>query len=67
MKFSKIVVTGATGFLGRHLTPVLAARYGPDAVAGLSSRDYDLMDAAAVRRLFEDHRPDAVVPRHPSG
>lgn len=61
MKFRKIVVTGATGFLGRHLLPILQNRYGPTAVAGVSSLDYDLTDPAAVRRLFEDHRPDAVV------
>lgn len=60
-KFQKIVVTGASGFLGRHVTPVLAARYGADAVVGVSRADYDLMDPAAVGRLFADHRPDAVV------
>lgn len=59
--FQRIVVTGATGFLGRHLVPVLEARYGPGVVKGVSSRDYDLMDAGEVRRLFDDLAPDAVV------
>ena len=61
MKLDKIVVTGASGFLGRHLVPVLEARYGPDRITGVTSRDYDLMDASQVRRLFDDHKPDAVV------
>lgn len=61
MEFRKIVVTGARGFLGRHLVPVLAARYGPDRVVGVSRSDYDLMDAGEVRRMFAEHRPDAVV------
>jgi GDP-L-fucose synthase len=61
MKLEKILVTGASGFLGRHLMPVLAARYGADRVAGVSSRDYDLMDTSQVRRLFDDHRPTAIV------
>jgi GDP-L-fucose synthase len=57
----KILVTGATGFLGRHLLPVLQQRYGPSSVLGVSSQDYDLLDPVAVRRLFADHRPDIVV------
>lgn len=61
MRFRKIVVTGATGFLGRHVVPVFQNRYGAAAVTGVSSRDYDLMDPGAVRRLFDDLRPDAVV------
>lgn len=61
MKFDKILVTGAGGFLGRHLVPILRQRYGSDAVLGVSSKDYDLMEPAQVRRLFDDHQPDAVV------
>jgi GDP-L-fucose synthase len=58
---TKIVVTGASGFLGRHTLPVLQACYGADAVVGVSSREYDLTDPAAVRRMFEEHRPEVVV------
>ena len=57
----KIAVTGAGGFLGRHVVPVLAARYGPENVVALSRGDYDLMDLAAVRRMFAEVKPDAVV------
>jgi len=57
----KIVVTGATGFLGRHLLPILSARHGSAQVVGLSSRDYDLMDPIQVRRMFAQQRPDVLV------
>lgn len=57
----KVLLTGATGFLGRHTWPVLAARYGAANVVGVSSRDYDLMQPEAVDRLFADHQPEIVV------
>ena len=57
----KIAVTGAQGFLGRHGVPVLQARYGAEQVVALSRADYDLADVAAVRRMFEEVKPDAVV------
>lgn len=57
----KIAVTGARGFLGRHVVPVLEARYGAEQVVGLSRADYDLMDPAGVRRMFAEVKPDAVV------
>ena len=57
----RILVTGATGFLGRHLMPVLIARYGGENVEGVSSGDYDLMDPAQVRRMFSERRPQVVI------
>ena len=56
-----IVVTGATGFFGRHLMPVLVSRYGEKRVIGLSSKDYNLMDPLQVRRMFEECRPDILI------
>jgi GDP-L-fucose synthase len=61
MTWQRIVVTGASGFLGRHLLPVLRERYGPKKVVGLSSSDYDLMDPSQVRQMFAQRRPDVVV------
>lgn len=57
----KVVLTGATGFLGRHVLPVLKERYGPANVVAVSSVDFDLMDVAAVRSMFDEVRPDVVV------
>ena len=57
----RIVVTGATGFLGRHTIPVLQEAYGEQWVRGVSSRDYDLLERAQVERLFDEWNPDVVV------
>jgi len=59
--YSRILVTGSTGFLGRHLMPVLESRYGKDAVVGVSSKDYDLMNPVQHRKMFEDLHPEALV------
>jgi len=57
----RIVVSGASGFLGHHLLPALIQRYSASCVVGLSSRNYDLMDATQVRRMLQDHRPDILI------
>ena len=56
-----ILVTGATGFLGRHLMPVLERHYPNAAVIGVSSADGDLTDRTRVDALLSAHRPDVVV------
>lgn len=56
-----IVVTGATGFLGRHLLPILTERYPTARVAGLSSADYDLMEPENVRRMLDELQPQVVI------
>jgi len=61
----RVLVAGASGVLGRPLTALLAER-GHE-VAGFSrsgregARAVDALDAAAVRALCEEVRPDAVV------
>ncbi|HEX3861194.1 MAG TPA: NAD-dependent epimerase/dehydratase family protein [Stellaceae bacterium] len=57
----RVLLTGATGFLGRHTRPVLERRYGPENVVSVSSRDADLMDRNAVDRLLRDAKPDTIV------
>lgn len=61
MKEVEILITGASGFLGSQVLPVMRERYGPSNVIGLSSRDFDLTEQAEVRRMFKKYRPRRVV------
>ena len=57
----RIVLTGATGFLGRHTLPILENHYGAGNVAGFGSAAYDLTDPVAVERMFVEKKPDIIV------
>ena len=57
---ARVLVTGASGFLGRHLVESLKARGCTD-IFEPRSRDYDLVDGNAVRRLIRDSQPDIVI------
>ena len=54
----KILVTGATGFIGNSLVPKL--KENGHEVTALCSKDYNLLEQSETRRLFKDHSPDAV-------
>ncbi len=56
-----ILITGASGFLGSHVVPVLARRYPEAELIPLGSKDYDLTEQDRVRQMFADHRPELVV------
>jgi GDP-L-fucose synthase len=56
---STVVVTGGSGFLGRHVADELQ-RHGAKVFA-LSSAHYDLRQRAQVDRMLADIHPDAVV------
>lgn len=57
----RVLLTGASGFLGRHTRPVLEEKYGSDNVVAVSSRDYNLMDARQVEAMFTAVKPQVVV------
>ena len=56
-----VVVTGATGFLGGHLMPVLRERYASARITGVCSRDHDLLDPSAAEAMLDDLQPSVVV------
>jgi len=56
----RVVVTGGAGFLGSFVVEQLRARGAGDIIVP-RSRDYDLVEMAAVRKLYDDARPDLVI------
>ena len=56
----RIVVTGGAGFLGSFVIEQLRAR-GATEIFVPRSRDYDLVEMSAVRKLYDDARPDLVI------
>lgn len=55
----RIMVTGATGQLGQDVVKVLTAR--GHQVTGVSTKDFDLTDEAAVMQHVAACRPEAIV------
>ena len=56
----RVLVTGGAGFLGSYVLEGLARRGVKDAFVP-RSRDFDLVDGQAVRRLYREARPDVVL------
>ncbi|MGI8704180.1 MAG: GDP-mannose 4,6-dehydratase [Candidatus Limnocylindrales bacterium] len=56
----RILVTGATGFVGRWLVAELAAA-GHEPISAPASGALDITDAAAVSRLVADAQPEAIA------
>ena len=55
-----MLVTGGAGFLGAPICRLLEQRGAADVIVPRKA-EYDLTDAAAVRRLFDQARPELVV------
>ena len=54
----RILLTGATGFVGRHLLPALKAAF-PE--AAIVTNHFDVTDRAAVHEFVRDASPDACI------
>lgn len=70
--YKRVLVTGAHGFLGRHIVPALKSRlalyHAPGLGTGLaaevvavSRKDYDLLKPGQPEKMLADLRPDAVI------
>jgi GDP-L-fucose synthase len=58
--YKRVVVTGGAGFLGRFIVERLRNLAGPEVFVPRRA-DYDLVEAANIKRLFADTRPDLVI------
>jgi GDP-L-fucose synthase len=56
----RVVVTGGAGFLGSFVVEKLRER-GAEFVFVPRRQEYDLREAAAIRRLYEQTRPDVII------
>ncbi|MDD5482825.1 MAG: GDP-L-fucose synthase [Kiritimatiellae bacterium] len=59
-EFHRILVTGADGFLGHHIVPVLQNGFATEIFTPGRS-DYDLLSPGAPEKMMADLRPDCVV------
>ena len=65
---TRLLVTGGSSYLGRHLAPAAAASfdtcytfYSHNPLDIPNGRQLDVRDRAAVHRLFDDFRPEVVI------
>ncbi|HQT63938.1 MAG: hypothetical protein B7Z75_03855 [Acidocella sp. 20-57-95] len=57
----RILLTGADGFVGKHLLPSLQAVFPGAAIIGTGVATLDVTDAAATSEFIKAHQPDACI------
>lgn len=60
ISFKRILVTGATGFLGHHIVPVLQKSFDAQ-IFVVGRRDYDLLKPGIPEKMMGAIRPDCIV------
>jgi GDP-L-fucose synthase len=60
LQSKRVTVTGGAGFLGKYVVKELESK-GCGAIFVPRSREYDLVDNQAVKKLYQDARPDIVI------
>ena len=58
--YKRILVTGATGFLGRHIAPALQNELNAE-ILGVGRKDFDLLQQGQAEAMLNKFKPDAVV------
>ncbi len=59
--YKRILLTGATGFLGHHILPCMKAAFPDAELIAVGRKDADLLKPGEPERLLKETQPDAVV------
>lgn len=59
--YSKILITGGNGFLGRHVIEKCKMEYPEATLLTPTSTELDLRERKETLRYFKNHQPDAVI------